>query len=247
MSRAKARSLEALLGATLGVGGGAAAGRLMYSPNFPLEWEDEDGQIRSRRLDPKEREARKQLMSHAALAGAGVGASLALGGSALRRALISSAERAAAQDTGDAYLRSLRSLIKQREDAYHGLENTRGGLGSRTAKGLRKEIDAGKKVLRAQEKKVNSLLDDSALSRAERFFGGRTWSMRQGQQVPFYQNSHEDLVKKHFDQLAKSQGFSEGFTQSNRKRLYATMIDKELGKTAEAFSREVYAISLGAA
>ena len=242
MSKVKARTLEALLGVTLGGGVGAAAGGLAYKPDFPLEWTDAEGRVQARRLDPEERAARRSLMAQAALLGAGVGSAATLGGSLARRAVLAKAEREAAGEVGDAYLNSLRRHISKAQDKYHGLEATPGGQGTAIGKGVRREIDAATRLLRSQEAKVNDLLDAAASKRSEKFFGGRTWSMRAGEKVPFYRGSHPDLVEKHFNQLAKSHGF-DGFTPANRRKVWATVVDKATSKTAaEAFRRELHVL-----
>jgi len=94
-SRASARTLEALIGSSIGAGAGAAGGALSYSPSSPLEWMDEHGEVQSRPLTEKEKSSKGGRARKAALMGAAAGAGGALGLSRVLRSLRTSAERSA--------------------------------------------------------------------------------------------------------------------------------------------------------
>ncbi|HSG29905.1 MAG TPA: hypothetical protein VLA34_15595, partial [Candidatus Krumholzibacterium sp.] len=155
---------------------------------------------------------------------------------------LAKAEREAAKDLGETYLNPLRRIIQKDQERYHGLAPTPGGTGTSGGQALLKRVKAGQDVLRTQEKAVNDLLDEAAKRRSGKPFGGQTWSVRRGEKVPFYEDAHRTLVKQHFDDLAKQQGF-DGFTQSNRHQVFENAVHRELGKTAaEAFRRELHLV-----
>lgn len=241
----RARGIEALAGTVLGVGAGAAAGRVGYRPDFPLEWSDDQGVIRARKLDPEERAARRSLMANAALVGAGVGMAAALGGSIFRRSVLSKAERRAAKDLSDSYLVDLQEILDKDRAKYHALAQTPGKTDTQTAKQMRKRIDVAQGILRKEEDHVNDLLNTASEMRAQKPFGGRNWSKRRGERVPFHEASHSELVKKHFNQLAKSVGLP-AFSPRKGPEMFEALIQQGTTKTAEAYRREVLMI-LGAA
>tara|TARA_R110002126_G_scaffold43113_2_gene123811 strand:+ start:873 stop:1610 length:738 start_codon:yes stop_codon:yes gene_type:complete len=238
----KARGLETLVGAGFGSGAGALAGRLSYSPDGPTEWQDEEGHVRSRRLSDEERQDRRRRTSQGALVGAGLGSAVSLGGSAFRRAGISKAERSASAGVGETYLSPLRGIIKKDQTSYDRLARTPAGHGGRAAGQLKKRIDSAVRLLGKQEKEVSSLLGTASSKMSAKPYGGRTWSMRNGEKVPFYEGSHQTLVSEHFDQLAKAQGYK-GFSMANRLDILEDAISSGMKKTAaEAFRRELRAI-----
>ena len=94
-SKATARTLEALIGSSLGAGTGAAAGALSYAADSPVEWLDDNDEVQSRNLTEKERTSKRSRAGSAALLGAAAGAGGALGLSRVLRSLRTAAEHSA--------------------------------------------------------------------------------------------------------------------------------------------------------
>ena len=91
----RARSIEALVGAVLGAGAGAAIGRASYSPATPVEWTDDySNEIMSRKLNPAERKDRSSRSSKFSAGGLGTGIAGSLALSGLLRGRASRADRA---------------------------------------------------------------------------------------------------------------------------------------------------------
>ena len=237
----KARAIESLAGALAGTLGGAGTGGLAYTPDSPLEWMDEDGYVQRRELSADERAARRSLMAHAALVGAGVGTAASLGGGMWRRGILANAELRGAKDLGDSYLNPLRVSLKRTEDIYAGLAGTPAKHTTTTAKTLKRRIDSASGILKREEASVRDLLTTAKKDRAGKPWGGLDWTTRNSENIKGHQvGAHPDLVNKHFESMAKGLGFKEGFTMSNRRAVFEKAITSGMRK--QAFDREMLAI-----
>jgi len=172
----RARSIEALVGAVLGAGAGAAIGRGSYLPATPVEWTDDyTNEIMSRKLSPKERGDRSSRSGKFSAGGAGAGilGSLALSG--LLRGRTARAERAGLS-------KLLKKHIGPLEKHIANLERKTGQRGaqlplavdslSRQNSAAMRKLRAANKIHNEKMQGITNLVEKVKRTRAESPWGG---------------------------------------------------------------------------
>ena len=165
-----ARTLEALIGTSLGAGVGAITGATTYAPSRPVEWVDDYGEVQSRRLTSRERELRTSRAGKGALAGVAMGAGGALGLSRVLRSLRSAAERSAVGTTKGIYagpLKEYLAVLKKR-NPVQGLLPYNNRARARDAR----RIAVAEDLLSERTKRIEDLVGVAKAERDRSLFGG---------------------------------------------------------------------------
>ena len=171
-SKATARTLEALIGSSLGAGAGAAAGGLSYAPSSPVEWMDEFGEVQARKLTDKEKKSKGDRARRAALMGAAAGAGGALGLSRVLRSLRSAAEREAFKSgkLTKQYLGPLEDYaadLARRSPRQRPLFPPKGSM-----PGDAERLRAARDLLEQRNSKIRDLMAVAKMERDKAVFGG---------------------------------------------------------------------------
>ena len=172
MSKGVARTLEAMIGASLGAGALGGASSLAFKPDSPIEWIDSSGEVHARRLSKAEKRRKSKKLTNAVMAGAALGAGGALGLSRVLRSMRTAAERKALPEMVGRYTGQLKGYMSGIERKYP--RQRRLDLNVRPA--LDPRLVAAKDLLNKRVSRIEDLLADAKFKRDSTIFGGRkTW------------------------------------------------------------------------
>lgn len=257
-----ARVLEAVTGGILGLGAGAGGAALLHRPKEPLDWRDRYGQIHTRQRTPKESEQKKRaILRAAAVAGLG-GATISVGGGAALRALLTERERRDAPRMISEYLGGLKNLTKERKQILADILEKQKAEPERLKKGLTGELrklqrenaerGAGQasKMLKKQERRHAELLNEAALARERRPWGGLPWSPSRGgpteggriQWTKNKKTTHEGLLEDYYLKLKEKHDLPSMSGPGNRydgEQFFTKLLEKKSAVTLDAFFREL--------
>lgn len=195
--RLSARAIEALTGAGLGAAGAGTLGYLTHESDRPTEWLDEEGNFRSRALSKEERKSRSDKILKAALVGMGLGAAGSLGGGALRRYRLSSAEAEDVPNILKERLSGLKNVLAEFESEAKKARIP----GTSEAAKRAKRVTKAKSAIAENEQKIRDLLSEAADARAGAAWGGLRLTGAGRTPVPHQDLTHRGRVEKYYRDL----------------------------------------------